>query len=218
MTAALMSISSADSIMRPLIHLRIGSVPVVVASNADIARKILKTHGTTFASRPQSSVIHYLAYGASGFAFAPYGPYWKFMKKLCMSDLLGGRTLDQLQPIRREEIQRFLRLLHKKSNGGEAVDVGLELIKMMNSIVSRMAISRICSDKEREAEEVRETVHEMAELVGTFNISDYIWLCRNLDLQGLKKRRISVGFRNPTDSIVHVQSILKRGEMVAIQT
>ncbi|XP_058089239.1 cytochrome P450 93A3-like [Magnolia sinica] len=172
----------------PLIHLRLGSVPAVVASNADIAREILKTHGTTFASRPQSSAIQYLAYGASGFAFAPYGPYWKFMKKLCMSDLLGGRTLDQLQSIRREEIRRFLRLLHKKSNGGETVDVGLELITMMSNIVSRMAMSRICSDTEVEVEEVREIVHEMAELIGTFNVSDYIGLCRNLDLQGLKKR------------------------------
>ncbi|XP_058089240.1 cytochrome P450 93A3-like [Magnolia sinica] len=171
-----------------LIHLRLGSVPAVVASNADIAREILKTHETTFASRPQPSAIRYLAYGTSGFAFAPYGPYWKFMKKLCMSDLLGGRTLDQLQPIRSEEIRRFLRLLHKKSNGGEAVDVSRELVTMTNNTVSRMAMSCICSDSEGEAEEMRKLVHEVAVLAGTFNISDYIGLCRNLDLQGLKKR------------------------------
>ncbi|XP_058106528.1 cytochrome P450 93A3-like [Magnolia sinica] len=172
----------------PLIHLRLGSVPALVASNADIAREILKTHETTFSSRPQSSAIRYLAYGTSGFAFAPYGPYWKFLKKLCMSELLSGRTLDQFQPIRREEIRRFLRLLHKKSNGGEAVNVGLELITMSNNTVSRMMMSRICSDTEGEAEEVRKIVHEVAALAGTFNISDFIGLCRNFDLQGLKKR------------------------------
>ncbi|XP_058071379.1 cytochrome P450 93A3-like [Magnolia sinica] len=171
-----------------LIHLRLGSVSAVVASSADIAREILKTHETAFASRPESSAVRYLDYGGYGFVFAPYGPYWKFMKKLCMSELLGGRMLDQLQPIRREEIRRLLRLLHKKSNGREAVNVGRELITMVNNIVSRMAMSRICSDTEGEAEEVRKMVHEMAVLAGTFNVSDYIGLCRNLDLQGLKKR------------------------------
>ncbi|XP_058071347.1 cytochrome P450 93A3-like [Magnolia sinica] len=172
----------------PLIYLRLGSVPAVVASNADTAREILKTHEAAFASRPQSSAVRYLTYGSSDFSFAPYGPYWKFMKKICMSELLGGRTLDQLQPIRHEEIRRFLRLIHKKSNGGEAVNVGQDLITITNNIISRMTISRICSDTEGEAEEVGKLVHDVTVLVGTFNVSDYIGFCRNLDLQGLKKR------------------------------
>ncbi|XP_058071355.1 cytochrome P450 93A3-like [Magnolia sinica] len=172
----------------PLMYLRLGSVPAVVVSNADTAREILKTHETAFASRPQSSAVRYLTYGSSDFSFAPYGPYWKFMKKICMSELLGGRTLDQLQPIRHEEIRRFLRLIHKKSNGGEVVNVGKDLITMTNNIISRMTMSRICSDTEGDAEEVRKLVNEVVVLTGTFNVSDYIGLCRNLDLQGLKKR------------------------------
>ncbi|KAF8365089.1 hypothetical protein HHK36_032908 [Tetracentron sinense] len=118
-----------------------------------MAEEFLKTHEISFASRPQSIAINYLAYGSAGFAFAPYGPYLKFIKKLCMSELLGGRTLDQLFLVRREEIQRFLRSMLQKSDAGEAVDVNRELIRLTNNVISRMAMSQICSETEDEAGE-----------------------------------------------------------------
>ncbi|KAF2307817.1 hypothetical protein GH714_032069 [Hevea brasiliensis] len=62
--------------------------------------------------------VDYLTYGSADFSFAPYGPYWKFMKKICVSELLGGRILDQFLPVRHEEIRRFLHLMLKKANAG----------------------------------------------------------------------------------------------------
>jgi hypothetical protein len=49
--------------------------------------------------------IDNLTYGLVDFTMAPYGPYWKFIKKLCMTELLGGRTLEQHLPVRSEEIK-----------------------------------------------------------------------------------------------------------------
>ncbi|KAF9597338.1 hypothetical protein IFM89_017241 [Coptis chinensis] len=100
----------------PLIYLLLGSVPCVLASTAETAKEFLKTHELSFSSRPSSSAIDYLTYGSADFSFAPYGPYWKFMKKIVMTELLGGRTLDQLLNVRREEIQRFLVLMLRKSD------------------------------------------------------------------------------------------------------
>ncbi|OVA04816.1 Cytochrome P450 [Macleaya cordata] len=172
----------------PLINIFLGSVPCLVANSADTAKEFLKTHELFFSSRPQSAAVHHLTYGSADFSFAPYGPYWKFMKKLCMSELLGGQTLENLSPIRREEIREFLHSIFRKSNSGEAVDVGRELVRLTNNIISRMTMSKRCSETENEAEEVRVLVQEVAELTGKFNLSDYIWFCRNLDLQGLGKR------------------------------
>ncbi|KAK9157009.1 hypothetical protein Scep_003586 [Stephania cephalantha] len=173
----------------PVIHIYIGSVPCVIASSAEVAKEFLKTHELSFSSRPQSAAVHYITYGSADFSFAPYGPYWKFMKKLCMSELLGGRTLEQLEHVRREEIHRFLRSLLVKSNKGEGlVDLHTELIRLANNVISRMIMSRRCSESENDAEEIRELIEEIAELTGKFNLSDYIWFCRNLDLQGFRKR------------------------------
>ncbi|XP_027176880.1 3,9-dihydroxypterocarpan 6A-monooxygenase-like [Coffea eugenioides] len=172
----------------PLLHLFLGSVPCVVASSPEMAKEFLKTRENSFSNRPNSAVVDYIAYGSQGFSFAPYGPYWKFMKKLCMTELLGGRTLDLLLPVRRDEITRFMELLSRKSKAGEAVDVGAELIRLANNVVSRMAMSRRCSENENEAADIKTIIHEIAELTGKFNVSDFIWFCKNLDLQGFKKR------------------------------
>ncbi|XP_008783087.3 cytochrome P450 93A3 [Phoenix dactylifera] len=172
----------------PLIHLRLGSVPCVVACSAETAKEFLKTHDLAFSDRPQSQAVSYLTYGSADFSFAPYGPYWKFMKKLCMLELLGGRTLERLLPIRREEILRLLQAVNTKSEKRKPVDVGSELLRLTNNVISRMTMSRRCSGTDGEAEEARKLVEETAELTGKFNLADYIGFCKNLDLQGFDKR------------------------------
>lgn len=110
------------------------------------------------------------------------------MKKLCMSELLGGRTLDSLELVRRDETRRFLGLLQTKADEGREVDVGGELMKLSNNVISRMTLGKSCAEDEEEAEGIRKLVKDVALLTGIFNVSDYIWFCKNLDLQGLKKR------------------------------
>lgn len=172
----------------PLMSIRLGSVPCVVASTAETAREFLKTHELSFADRSDSKAVAYLTYGSKDFSFAPYGPYWRFMKKLCMSELLGGRTLDQLHPLRREEIVSTLRTFSAMSVEGRAVDVGRELMKTTNNVICRMLMSRRCSEGEEEAEAARRIVTETVEITGRFNFADYIGFCKNLDLQGFNRR------------------------------
>jgi hypothetical protein len=172
----------------PLIHIFLGSVPCVVASSPEMAKEFLKTHEASFSNRPHIAAFDYLTYGSANFSFAPYGPYWKFMKKLCMSELLSGRKLDQLLPVRREEINRFVQFILQKAEAGEAVDVGGQLMRVTNNVISRMVMSVRCSENEHEADEVAKVVKATAELSGKFNLSDFIWFCKNLDLQGFGKK------------------------------
>ncbi|OIT28643.1 PREDICTED: cytochrome P450 93A3-like [Nicotiana attenuata] len=172
----------------PLIHIMLGSVPYVVVSSPEMAKKFLKTHETSFLNRPQTAIVDYLTYGSQDFLFAPYGPYWKFMKKIIMSELLGGRTLDLLLPVRRDEIRCFVELLLQKAKAGETIDVEAELLRVTNNVISRMLMRERCSENENEAGSVKKLIQEIAELSGKFNLSDYIWFCKNLDLQGFGKR------------------------------
>lgn len=153
-----------------------------------MAKEFLKTNETSFSNRPHMVAVDYLSYGSAGFSFAPYGPYWKVMKKLCMSELLGGRTLDQLLPVRREEINRFVKFMLEKAEAGEAVDVGGQLMRSINNVISRMVMGVRCSENEHEADKITKLVKATAELAGKFNLSDFIWFCKNLDLQGFGKR------------------------------
>ncbi|KAH7512429.1 cytochrome P450 93A3 [Ziziphus jujuba] len=172
----------------PLIYLLFGSKPCVIVSSPEIAKECLKTNEKCFLNRPKMANIDYLTYGSADFTMAPYGPYWKFMKKLCMSELLGVRTLDLHIPVRREEIKRFLKSTLRKAEKGEEMEVGAEVIRLTNNIISRMALKRRCSEDEDEAHKVRKLIEEMCELAGRFNASDMFWFCKNLDLQGYGKR------------------------------
>ncbi|XP_021283128.1 3,9-dihydroxypterocarpan 6A-monooxygenase-like [Herrania umbratica] len=172
----------------PLVYFYIGSKPCVLVSSQELAKEVFKNHETTFLNRPKMANLDYLTYGTADMAMAPYGPLWKFMKKLCMSELLGTRTLDQLLPVRREEMKQFVKIIQEKAKAGEAVDIGVELMRLTNNIISRMLLSKRCSDKEDEANEVQTLVKEMNNLGTKFNLSDLLWFCKNLDLQGFKKR------------------------------
>ncbi|KAI4387129.1 hypothetical protein MLD38_004983 [Melastoma candidum] len=130
------------------------------------------------------------------------------MKKLCMTELLSGPRIDSLLPARREELRRLVALVLRKAERKESVNVGNELTKMAMNVVTRMMMSTTCSDSGGEADEMAKVVKEMAELTGKFNLSDYIWFCKNLDLQGFGKRVDEVHRR--FDSLV--ERIIKEHE------
>ncbi|KAK9948107.1 hypothetical protein M0R45_003695 [Rubus argutus] len=46
----------------PIMQLKFGSHPVVIASSAEMAKQFLKTHDHVFASRPQTAAGKYLTY------------------------------------------------------------------------------------------------------------------------------------------------------------
>lgn len=172
----------------PIIYLRIGSVPCVVVSSPDLIKQIFTVHDITFSHRKHTSAIDYLTYNNSSFAFAPYGPYWKFIKKLSTVELLGPRTLSQFLPIRKRELNCLLNLIYEKCKNNEKVNVTEELLKMTSNVMSQMMFSIRCSGTDGEANDVRRLVREVTEIFGEFNLSDIIWVFKNVDLQGFRKR------------------------------
>ncbi|KAK7269804.1 hypothetical protein RIF29_22546 [Crotalaria pallida] len=203
-----LAIQKISSHYGPMIHMYLGSTPIVFVSSAEIAKEILKTLELCFSNRPANAAISYLTYNAADLAFAPYGTYWKFMKKLCMSELLNGKMLDQLFPIRQEEINRFIQMIQKKAEECDAFNVTDEVLKLTNSIVMRMAISKSCFVNTDEAHTVTERVKESAELSGKFNLADYFWFCKRFDLQGIGKKLKEV--RDRFDSMI--ESIIQEHE------
>jgi hypothetical protein len=59
-------------------------------------------------------------------------------------------------------------------------------------------------------------VHDVAELTGKFNLSDFIWFCKNLDLQGFGKRlkEVRKRFDTMTERIImeHEEARKKKKE------
>ncbi|KAL4394330.1 hypothetical protein AHAS_Ahas02G0141200 [Arachis hypogaea] len=178
------SFHSLSSRYGSIMQIYLGSLPCVVVTTPEIAKEFLKTHETTFINRFKSSAVHYLSYGSKGFLFAPYGSFWKFMKKLCMSELLGQRTLDQLLLLRKQETPQSLAEKGRSWRGHG------------------------CGNGD-DAEVMRKMVKDTAELAGKFNVSDFIWLFKNWDLQGMNKRL--KGILDRFDSMI--ERVIKEHEL-----
>ncbi|CAI9301315.1 unnamed protein product [Lactuca saligna] len=192
----------------PVFRILLGSKPCVVVGSPETAKELFKTYENVFLDRPHNSSMDYLAYGGRGFIFAPYGSYWKFLKKIVMSEVLNAKTLDSLLPVRRDEIHRFLRYLSEKAKVGKSVELEGELMKMTSNIMSRMLMSNTCTDEEDDTGDIRKIVTDINELIVTFNLSDHIWFLKNLDLQGIGKK--SKRIRGRFDALI--EKIMKKHE------
>lgn len=174
----------------PLIHVMIGSKHVIVASSAEMAKQILKTYEESFCNRPVMIASENLTYGAADYFFIPYGTYWRFMKKLCLTELLSGKTLEHFVNIRQDEIECFLKTILQISNTGKPVEMRQELIRHTNNIISRMTMGKKSAGNTDEVGKLRKVIREIGELLGSFNLGDIFGFMRPLDLQRLGKKNM----------------------------
>ncbi|VAH83596.1 unnamed protein product [Triticum turgidum subsp. durum] len=75
----------------PVMSLRLGQVDAVVISSPAAAQEVLRDKDLTFASRPSMLTSDIILYGNMDIAFAPYGAYWRMLRKLCMVELLSAQ-------------------------------------------------------------------------------------------------------------------------------
>lgn len=174
----------------PLLYLRFGASRCLLVSSASVAAEIFKTHDLAFSSRPIFAFADKLQYGTSGFITAPYGAYWRFMKKLCVTELLGTRQIERSRAVRREEIERLLRRVLETKDG--VVNVGAELTRLTNNVTCRAVMSSRCSEEGGEAERVRELVKETFEVAAKMCFGDVLGPLKKLGFWVYGKQAMDV--------------------------
>ncbi|GLJ48371.1 hypothetical protein SUGI_1021220, partial [Cryptomeria japonica] len=86
----------------PMMMLKFGSVPVVIASSSQAAMQFLKTHDLSFVSRPSTAAGKYLFYNCKDIVFSPYGDYWRNVRKICTLELRVPRESSRSEVCRRK--------------------------------------------------------------------------------------------------------------------
>ncbi|GJR58011.1 cytochrome P450 71A1-like protein [Tanacetum coccineum] len=71
----------------PIMHLKFGSKNVVIGSSVEMAKDFLKTMDINFVCRPKNAAGKYTTYNYSDITWAPYGPYWRQSRKMCVVEL-----------------------------------------------------------------------------------------------------------------------------------
>ncbi|KAK8300160.1 hypothetical protein V6Z12_D05G369300 [Gossypium hirsutum] len=127
-------------------HLQLGQVSTVVVSSPEMAEEIMKTHDIVFANRPFLVVAKMTTYECTDIVFAPYGTYWRNLRKICTSELLSAARVASFRSIREEEVLNLVETI--KSNEGLAVNLTEKVFSMSYAITARAAFGKKCKDQE----------------------------------------------------------------------
>ncbi|CAN1808795.1 Cytochrome P450 71D11 (Fragment) [Linum perenne] len=115
-----------------MMHIQLGEISHVVISSPEAARLVMKTHDLAFASRPYSLAVDIVENGP----IAPYGEYWRQMRKICVLELLSSKRVLSFRRIREEEVSSLVESL-KNGGDGEVVDLGSMMVTMLSSVICR---------------------------------------------------------------------------------
>ncbi|KAF8720664.1 hypothetical protein HU200_023565 [Digitaria exilis] len=132
----------------PVMYLRLGQVDTVVVSSPEAAQEVLRANDISFASRPNLLGAEIICYGNLDVAFAPYGDYWRSLRKLCTLELLSARKVREFSAIRDRETMSLVAEL--QAAGGEPVNLGDLLVSCTNSVTGLATFGDRCSSGRRE--------------------------------------------------------------------
>ncbi|PRQ32140.1 putative premnaspirodiene oxygenase [Rosa chinensis] len=150
----------------PLMHLRLGEVSTVVVSSAEFAKEVMKTHDIIFSSRPQILASRILAYGSTNIAFAPYGDYWRRLRKICMQELLSAKRVQSYQPIREKEVLNLIGWIGSRAES--PINLTQKILSSTYSITSQAAFGNQCRDQENFIYVMKEVI----KVASGFNVAD----------------------------------------------
>lgn len=178
----------------PAFTLRLGVNRALVVSSWEVMKDCFTTNDMVFATRPSSSAGKYLGYNYSFFGFAPYGTYWREVRKIAMHELLSKRRLEMLKHVRTSEVDTSIKELYslwEKNKGTNSIKVemnqwflNLSFNVIIKMIAGKRYFSTIDARDESEAHRFKKAINQVMYLTGVFVMSDALPYLQWMDLQG----------------------------------
>ncbi|XP_010909080.1 cytochrome P450 71AP13 [Elaeis guineensis] len=156
----------------PLMLLRLGQVPTLVVSSAEMAREIMRTHDHTFASRPSLKTANDLLGGSTDIVFASYGDYWRQARKLCTLHLLSAKKVHSFRLAREEEVALMLRKISRACLSPDPMDLSEILFSFANDMLCRAITGNFFREGGR-SDLFRQLIEENTYLLTGFHLEDF---------------------------------------------
>ncbi|XP_038704083.1 cytochrome P450 CYP82D47-like [Tripterygium wilfordii] len=193
----------------PVLTIQVGLFPALVISSWEVAKELFTTNDVAVSSRPRLIAGKLLSYDYAGFGFAPYGAFWRDIRKIISVELLSNRRLELLKHVRASEVENSVKELHKQWTKNKS-DSGHVLVEMrqwfgdinLNVIVQMIAGKRYfgASADEKEARRCQKAFREFFHLAGLFVLRDAVPFLGWLDFGGFEKAMKKTG--KELDSII----------------
>ncbi|XP_047325105.1 LOW QUALITY PROTEIN: cytochrome P450 CYP82D47-like [Impatiens glandulifera] len=191
----------------PIYTIRLGLHEYIVVSNCELIKDLFTTHDKAVSSRPKMIAAQHLGYDNAMFAFAPYGTFWRAMRKIVSLELLCSRRLELLKHVHVYETKTSIQELHKlwrERNISHELDKvkvnmsqcfsNLTLNVTLQMIAGKRYIGTMMEGREKDEEKRCQRIfREFFCLTGINMVSDAIPWFRWLDLGGYEKAMKKTG-------------------------
>ncbi|KAG0487642.1 hypothetical protein HPP92_009737 [Vanilla planifolia] len=158
----------------PIIHLTLGQIPTVVVSSPRTARDVLRTHDLALCSRPALFAARKVFYDCTDIAFAPYGSYWRGLRKLCILELLSARRVDSFASARAAETTALVASIVNQQRRHGSVNLSLALGAYASGVICRAAFGKDWAGAGgHERRGFQQMLDEHHILLGGFSVIDF---------------------------------------------
>ncbi|KAK1422228.1 hypothetical protein QVD17_25195 [Tagetes erecta] len=179
----------------PIFTIKLGIHKVLVVSGGEVAKECFTTNDKVFATRPKSKVFEIMGYNYTMLGLAPYGDYWRDIRKIVTLEVLSQKRVEMVEHVRVSEVRASVKdiydawVMNKDNEGLDMVKVDMK--QWFGNLVLNV-ITRIISGKrfrlnDEEGVRVENVVRKFFELLGAFVVSDYIPFVSRFDIGGYEK-------------------------------
>ncbi|KAF6160617.1 hypothetical protein GIB67_019557 [Kingdonia uniflora] len=179
--------------------IRIGIIRALVVSDWEVAKECFTTNDIIFATRPRGVAIKHLSYNYAMFGFAPYGPYWRELRKKIVLELLSSKRIQLPKYVTSSEIGSSIKELYEVWEHNQGKE-GLALVEMKRwlgdltlNVVLRMVVGKrhfsqtTTGSDGGESQRCQNAMKNFVRLPGLFNVSDTFPFLELFDLQGYER-------------------------------
>ncbi|GAB2213331.1 hypothetical protein Drorol1_Dr00021359 [Drosera rotundifolia] len=129
----------------PLMMLQLGTVRALVISSAEVLRDVIKHHDLVFSGKPASYGPKKLSYDCHDIFFAPYGEYWRQVRKISILELLSPKRVKSFHSVRREEVANVCEVI---ASFRGPLNISELMASLANSVICREAFGSKDFDEE----------------------------------------------------------------------
>ncbi|KAG2716520.1 hypothetical protein I3760_03G130600 [Carya illinoinensis] len=176
----------------PIMYLRLGLKPAIVVSSPQAAELFLKAHDQVFASRPSLETAKHISYDQKSLVLAPYGSYWRNIRKMCSLELLTSHKINSFRSMRKEELGLLINFLQEAAANCVVVDLSAKVFSLNANMACRMVVGKKYMDNDLGLRGFKDIMQEVMQLSAAPNLADCIPSIASLDCQGLTRRMKAV--------------------------
>ncbi|KAJ6756540.1 CYTOCHROME P450 98A3 [Salix purpurea] len=169
----------------PIVSVWLGSALNVVVCNAELAKQVLKENDQQLADRHRTRLTARFSRDGKDLIWADYGPHYVKLRKVSTLELFSAKRLDELRPIREDEVTFMVESIFKDCTNPENHGKSLSVKKYLGDVafnnITRLAFGKRFMNSEgiidEQGQELKAIVNDGSRLGASPTMAEHIpWL------------------------------------------